>query len=389
MPPKLKWNAASVDLETVISEIGIGHTPRFSIDPQGQIIDPFGKLFIPVGINVNGANWVWGDPTIGASATMARWGFNTIRVNNFISGDPWGNGAPIFHENDDLVALVDEYTAKKYVVILCNHTYGSTTQLDVRIPANMARLIDWWEPIAEQFKENVYVWFNPINEPTSGPQGYSGPDYGLNDWQALSTQLGDAIRAVAPNCMLVFDGHGSGQDKGHGPSCMNQLDFTWPLFNFSAAIQKGPAMQAHFGRDRMIMSAHYYNEWAGIAQPYPGCVGPVDDPFFYFRSDTNAYLDRLRDLGIPMLYGEFGARVNDDEEWFQAGANDAARILMEQIAPVRTAPRPGILFWHASGGDLRYLENFRSEWTNWNGDYANLNFQGLGMVNYAQLVAAS
>jgi hypothetical protein len=130
-----------------------------------------------------------------------------------------------------------------------------------------------------------------------------------------------------------------------------------------------------------------------------GCTGSVGDPFSYFRSDALYYLSTLESLGVPMVFGEYGARTNYPEEWFIVGANDAAHILMEQVGPMKVATpgarRPGILFWHASGGDLRFLRKLESEGGSgidqnqafeWNEDPAELNWQGTAMLAYAQAV---
>lgn len=59
----------------------VGGTGWFTSNQAGQIIDPDGKEFIPVGVNANGPDWVWSDPTIGQSANMDKWRFNTLRLN--------------------------------------------------------------------------------------------------------------------------------------------------------------------------------------------------------------------------------------------------------------------------------------------------------------------
>jgi hypothetical protein len=379
--PQIKWADAEVDLQDTVGEIIDAGVLRFSVGPQGQLFNPHGDLFVPVGPNVNGQNWVWGDPTIGVADMMDTWSFNAIRVNNFIR--PW-TGFPDWHNNDDLAAIVDEYTAANCVVILANHTYGATTDTNVNGAGNMQDLINWWQPVAEQFKDNAYVWFNPINEPTGHPFGYSSPEYGLDVWLDICMTLGDAISEVAPHSTLLFDGHGIAQEKGH-PSCLNAPDFTWPPFQYSAAIQRASILQGHFGRNRVIMSAHFYGIWAGFGTPTAGCIGPDADPLQYFREDANYYFDTLRDIGVPMVVGEFGSRTVADEEWFMAGNKEASHIILDQVLPARSAPMPGMLFWHGSGGDLRFLQDW-NVWSAWDGDRDSLNWQGQAFLDYARSV---
>jgi hypothetical protein len=338
---------------------------------------------VPVGLNVNGPNWVWGDPTIGQSGHMARWGFNTIRVNSLIRC--W-SGQPCNHQNDNLDAIIDEYTAKKYVVMITNHTYGATTGAYLDSQSEADDLAAWWRGIAQRHGNNPYVWFNPVNEPTPHPgSATTDPTGGLDNWQAMSTRLADAITNVAPDAMLVFDGHSTGQDKGTW-SCRIAPDFTWPPFRASAAMQRATVLQNRYGRDRVIMSAHAYNQWTGgnTAGSPRNCPGPSSDPFLYWRQDMNYYLDQLQAKGVPLVWGEWGAR-NPSEEWYLIGGNDAAWMLVEQVAPGQDV-KPGALFWHGSGGDDRYLTNTRMTWTQWNGSTSSLNRQGIAFYNYAQAV---
>jgi hypothetical protein len=373
-----------------VSTLGI-----FTVAADGMISDPHGDPFVPLGVNISGVNWTWGEPEIGKADEMAKWHFNTIRVNNMIrcwSGNPCNNvcadaAAAVAY----LTPMVEEYTALGYVVMLTQHTYGATTQDDASAPAALADMIAWWNVVAAAFKDNPYVWFNPVNEPTGGVIGYdASTEFGLTIWTTIAETLGDAISAVAPSSVLVFDGHNAGQDKGH-VSCRADQDFTYKPFDYTAALERGNVLQTRYGRNRVIMSAHFYGFWVGSGPShyetfYPGCVGPVGDPLQHFREDANWYLDQVQLEGVPLVLGEWGAREFDAEEWYMEGSNDAAHMLTESILPTRSAPKPGLVFWHGSGLDLRYLETTQNYWWAWGGSTATLNRQGLAFYNYTTSV---
>jgi hypothetical protein len=387
---QLRWDNAEVDLETVSAPLTAG-VARFTFAADGSMIDPDGNPFVPVGMNVNGSNWVWPEATLGESDKMALWGINTIRTNNYSRPNP---PYPDFHNNDDIRAIVEEYTSQNYVVMVANHTYGASSGVYMQPGGSTSTetyfqdLINWWLPLASDLKDNPYVWFNLINEPTGGPAAYPAPDFGLDWWMTLQTRLADAISEVAPNSMIVFDGHNAGQEKSH-PSTRNAPDFTIPPFAYTAALSRGPALQARYGRDRVILSAHMYGVWAAFDQPgtYPNAYGPNSDPWLYFRSDMNFYFDECARLGIPLIVGEFAARTNDPDDWYMAGSTTTAHVLLEQVLPGRTpldVVQPGVLFWHGSGGGNQYLELTRSSWLDWAGSDSTLNWQGQAFVNYAR-----
>jgi hypothetical protein len=69
---------------------------------------------------------------------------------------------------------------------------------------------------------------------------------------------------------------------------------------------------------------------------------------------------------------------------YLVGANDAAHVFMSRSLRTKTV-KLGSLFWHGSGGELRYLEVTRDEWTGWDG-IEPLNWQGQALLNYAKSI---
>jgi mannan endo-1,4-beta-mannosidase len=373
----LPWSSGQDDAgATATRAPGRGHG-RFTVGPGGRILDPRGRTFVPVGVNANGPNWVWPGATVGQSAKMARWHFNTLRINTCITR--CGTN-PRSRTNNDLRRLVAEYTAKRYVVIIAQHQYGAATLAG---RAELAHLRGWWRRTAARYRNNPYVWFDPLNEPTGHG---SDADPGLAAWWRISTSIADVIHRAAPRSVIVFDGNGYGQDKGtwacsHAPGWGKAPHF-W--LERSAGVVYGRALQRRYGVDRVVISPHVYGQWAGNREW--GCAGPAHDPYRYWRQDLNLYLDRLRQLGLPVVVGEYGSTNTAAEEgWSQTGAWEAAHILMEQVAP-RRVPKVGVEFWHGSCCDTHPLTEPDADWSAWSGDPAQLTWQGRDLYRYARLV---
>jgi len=340
------------------------------VTDRGRIIDPQGRDFIPVGVNANGQNWVWGEPTIGKSGKMALWHFNALRVNNcitFCQVAQWDT-------NDNLDALVNEYTSKRYVIILAQHQYGAGGQNGGTLTdANVQRLADWWRTTAARYKDNPYVWFNPINEPTTQADPAS-PE--LPQWWSINTRIADAIKSVAPNNMLVFDGHSWGQEKGTW-GCTNANGSGW--LNNSAALRYGPDLKARYGAS--AIDTHFYGQWAWNANA--GCAGPVSDPYMYWRNDMRTYMQRVKDAGVALFAGELGSTNSKASEpsWC-GGCWDAAHIFYE-LAPQFGV---GVTPWHGSSGTPFDLMSPDYSWDQWDGNESVLLWQGRSLLNYAKSI---
>jgi len=347
----------------------------FSFGSLGQIIDPDGKEFVPVGVNASGPDWVWNDPTIGQSAIMDMWRFNTLRVNAcFQGGCPNSDGTPAaydFHTNDDLDGIVSEYTAKKDVIVIANMQWGAGGNWADHIP----ELTAWWKTTAARYKDNPYVWFNLENEPTTS--AVTDNPQVLTDWANLHTQISQAIRAVAPHNIIVLDGNDWGQEKGTwscDPLAPAGPGQGYPYVN-SAIVNMGPQVQANVGP--VLFSLHVYGTWGGGEAQ--GCTPELWDATF------NAYVAKVRSLGLPLVIGEAGANaVKADERWSEGGSWNAVHMLARVLpaAPVKT----GVLFWHGSAGSGFSLFSPQENWTEYPRVSASLNWEGQFMFDYAHKV---
>src|SRR5664280_2738080 len=343
-------------------------TGWFTSDANGRILDPTGKEFVPVGVNANGPDWVWNDATIGQSANMDKWRFNTLRLNAcYVGGCPSPDGTVAFdwHTNDNLDGIVSEYTAKKYVIMIDSHMWSGGTYA-----GHEQAIVDWWKATAARYKDNPYVWFNLINEPTTDPNGQA-------EWSRISTLIAQAIRSVAPQNMLVMDGATWGQDKGTttcDPSAPAGPDSAHP-WQFSSIVNSGPGMEAAFGP--VAFSVHTYGWWGG--NEANGCTPALWDATF------KAYVDKVHSLQLPLLIGEAGAHVTKAEETGTEGGVWNATQMLTRVLP--TLPvKVGLLFWHGSGGAPYNLYAPFHSWTDYDQFKGSLNWMGQFVYAYAHQV---
>lgn len=284
----------------------------FSTTSDGHIHDPAGANYIPIGCNVAGPGYHedWAKSTAGLSTAMAKWHFNSVRMN-------WAPHTPGPY-NTDLVGLVKEWTDKGYVVALdfqsgISGTYPSGAG---GVGLSLASVIGYWQQAATLFKDNPYVWYNIWNEPGSGSRPVE---------QNYLDELGaiiDAIRAIDTDAMFVIDDSSWGQG-------VSTWDGTYVTAANSGLLHFGTALKARCG-GRMIGSWHVYNQWqAG------GNVA--------IKAQMLDYLGQCRALGIPMICGEAAADGWDNgafqsyHEGYQAAINAC------------TTGGYGMWAWHGQG----------------------------------------
>jgi hypothetical protein len=356
---------------------------RFSIGPDGVIFDLSGHVFTPVGVNVNGPNWVWGDTqdTAASVGGMAPWHFNTVRVNIWTFCH---DGVPCVHTNDNLDAIVNAYTSRHYVVILDEHDYGTNGDMT----ADQINTVKaWWAANAPKYKDNPYVWFDVANEPSGGWLSTDTAQTALARWYGIVTNIADTVHAAAPNSMLVIEGVYNAQDHNTWNcthSWGSQYLSTDPNVGYTGALTHGKDLQARYGNQHVVFSAHIYGMWAG--QKNYGCLGPFNDLYQYWREDLNTYLNGLQAEDLPLLVGEYGAVDNiGDEQWYAGGAWDAAHAFMEQVAPNR-AVKPGVIHWACSPETGYPLANPDHWCLGYDPTQVTLAWQGTDLFSYAKLV---
>ncbi|NLA37223.1 MAG: glycoside hydrolase family 5 protein [Actinobacteria bacterium] len=303
-------------------------TGRFHI-VGNDIVDPDGNVFYPIGANVavrqggfeNGYTFNWRGTATGRSAAVAAWGWNTVRATVICNSPGTPNQGQI---DAGIDALIDEYTARKIVVMVeCHDVTGKNpTPADARV----AGVYRFMERLAAKYATNPYVWFNVFNEPIEKD---SPSD--VEAWMVLQRDALARIRALAPSNVFVADIPGYGQ--------------AFHTFTGDKSVTRLGA-----GQCNVLYGWHAYG-----ALGSDGKFGRFEDYADPVRSRANhaAALQYIVDHDIPVVVGEFGDPLTLDEG--TAGLpiwnRNAARALID-LAP---AAGVGLLWWHATGDSNNWL----------------------------------
>lgn len=294
-----------------------------------DIVAPDGRIFVPMGANVavrqgryeTGYTFNWNGTATDRSADVAAWGWNTVRAN-VICNSP---GTPTQAEIDaGIDAFIDEYTAKKIVVIVDCHdvTGANPTSGSIKVQG----IYRFMDRLAAKYRNNPYVWFNVLNEPISGS---SAAD--LDAWLALHRDALARLRSIAPHSIFVADlpGYGQAMDSFFGDRSVARLGagqcnvlYSWHAYG---ALGNG----SRFGS---------YNDWADPTRS---------------RANHQAALDWIASGSLPVMIGEFGdpLTLNEGTAGQPIWNRNAARAVME-FAP---AADVGLLWWHATGDSGVFL----------------------------------
>ncbi|NJK47886.1 glycoside hydrolase family 5 protein [Candidatus Gracilibacteria bacterium] len=254
-----------------------------------KIYDPNGREFISKGTNM----FAW-ERTSNVNSYVNTWGFNTIRVPNYLLGS---YNQP--HPNADGYAtnrqIVDAFTSRGAVVIFDAHDrigrYYDGTEFEV--------LKNYWRDMARQFGNNPYVWFNLHNEPGNG---IANP----NKWVNYHRELIDIIRSEGANNIVVVDGESWGQD-------------------YRTQTIPTAANQIMNGNNNVLFSIHVYDQWNG--------------------RNIGQYFDTVQSQGIPIIVSEYGS-TNVGRSTLDASQRMMAAAQEREI---------GRIVWVAKANDLNDL----------------------------------
>jgi hypothetical protein len=306
-------------LITVCGLIGIEQGPSSSAAASlnfttngSQITDPDGNAFIPRGSNFNGPHFVWEPNPIGKSSTVQDvWKMNTIRLD--VALDRVTNDYPHYNfgSSSDFDAIINEYTAKKIVVMLAQFTLRAGSYPTA---AELNELKGWWADKAAKYKDNPYVWFNLQNEP--GENGWMLPPD--DTWYANHVAMSQAIRATGAQNVIVYDGAHFGQERAGGGN------------DQSAFLRWGTQLKAEFGNT--VFSVHVYDRWDTAEQ-------------------LGQFLADVQGQGLPIIIGETGF----PEQWEAVDRGAGIRAGAIAAFQAATERRVGLFSWHAQGGDNHNL----------------------------------
>jgi len=245
-----------------------------------EILDPDGQKFIAKGVNVNGPRWPWSRDTLqDVDLIVDKWKFNTVRVTMYPRMAFWN-----ISNNMDLDGIINAFTSKHVVTMIEDHDFtglyplaNGVTDKEGSYYMSLEELKAYWVDLANKYKDNPYVWFNPMNEPGLG--GLSNAASAAR-WKVVHEEIIKAIRDAGAANIIVLDGHNYGQEGGFKNGTAD-----------SAILTNGEDLVAHY--DNLVFSLHMYGEWMDGQQ----------------RLET--YLDTAADKGLAVMIGEYGAGVDN------------------------------------------------------------------------------
>jgi mannan endo-1,4-beta-mannosidase len=313
---------------------------------NGVIYDPSGNLFVPVGANL-GTNlafdWRGTAKTHGVDAVA--WGWNCVRLN-ILSTDNVGyswlannaGGIPAFLNYLD--TIVQEYTSLGIAVHCGAHDDPKTSGLNQTTFEN--QMVTFWAAAAAKWKDNPYVWYNPINEPR----------YANEEWVALHRKFCSAIRGAGAKAPIICDAPGAGQDLG---------PLSWVVGGLSAKFayeaDMAPVLNSQYG-DIIVACHNYGAKWDTQAK-------------------AETWIDATRAAGLTPLFDEFGYTIDGSST---AGSYQANYDAAQAVFAAHASRGVGISWWHGTHGDNYSLKlNGNAFWDG--GNSVGLSAAGVQMWN--------
>jgi Cellulase (glycosyl hydrolase family 5). len=236
---------------------------------NGRIYDPSGKEFQPRGVDVDDVRVAMQDIDL----ITKDWSANMIRLSPYNAKD----GVPTY-DKETLGKVVEEYTKRGVVVELTDGLRGRWG--DILQGKELQDHANYYKEMAEQFKDNPYVWFATPNEAGAVIKPGSAQD---KAWLNEEVTINKAIRDTGNKNIIV------------------QGDATWGQGSTSgdqSALLRHADTLKKFGN--MVAGQHVYND----------------------RPDAEVLLDKsidnLRDKGFAVLFDEVG-----DALW--AGGNQPVK----------------------------------------------------------------
>lgn len=283
---------------------------------EASIVAPDGERFVPIGVNLVGPDGFFNaDAVTAGHAEVLRdaWNVNSVRLNACLpEGCPYTG---VHNErNDDLDALVEEYTGAGLVVMIALHQIEPGSWPDDEL---LGRMADWWHDVALRYADEPLVWFNLLNEP-----GHDRP--ASRRWLDIHRRLLDAVRSAGAENLVVVDGTQWGQEAGgDGSGPVRSED--------SAILTYGDDLKGD--DDAVAFAFHAYDQWASEHEPDETRDARMTD-----------FIQRVRAEGHAVLIGETGTPANesccDDRS---LGTATAYRVASQLGV--------GLLAWHGQGVD--------------------------------------
>ncbi len=279
---------------TASSVVATG-TGQFTVS-NGHIFDPNGKLYIPIGINIDQNESTYAvTNTAGQPLTTLFPGINHIRLRTNSTANPLQSNAT-YPDPTTFDAIVNAVTPLGIVVEIedhsCNGGYiesptAGVTSTICAVPqqgtAAFTPMATWWAAMATHFKSNPYVWFGSLNEPCSD----SACDYGSAVGLVSNYQQGifNAIRGTGSNAMIqMLAGLGGGNCQTVGAG-------------------NGFVAADYATMNNIIWELHAYNNDGATPGNNSQIAGSVAAGCGYLAAQTIQSADGV----VPVIFGEWGS----------------------------------------------------------------------------------
>ncbi|KOP22822.1 hypothetical protein AMR41_29450 [Hapalosiphon sp. MRB220] len=315
------------------------------------IIDPNGKEFIPRGFNIAGYNYTYtaqrqGTAYINGVARvigpypqdaipyLQAWGVNTVRLHGDIF-NPTSRGGDF---RADKMAAVDEavqaITGAGMVCIL-EYAHWINNQAAGGILTNnsfptLQQVIDKGVEFANLYKNNPYVWLEPVNEPVGTITPSSSQ---LDAWVYMYQKFIKAIRDAGCNNIIVCNGIAWGQEGSN-------WNADPVITSRSAILSRGRQLLSFRDPDNsntpivdyknILFGFHMYEQWGNDAN------GFTQEGY---NNKFRDYVDRVHALDLSLFVGEFGA----------FNANNQTEKATQAFYTVSKEKRVGGLYWDWHG----------------------------------------
>ena len=253
-----------------------------------HIFDFNGNEFIPRGVNADhwGGSEQWADLRKTAIRNIKKSGANAVRI---VFGHNYGSGC-VNTTPKERIEVLKRYVENHLVPIYEYHFDGDTKepwQLDEAVDERI-KDIKWLEENDPAWLKEFekYVIINIINEKLFDS---------YEEWYQAYAAAIVRLRDAGIKNLLMIDS----TNYGNTPQ---------PL------LEKGKDLIQADPEHNIVFSLHTYGGWRNPGDPQ---IGDPKDPWSYFN--TPERLDKLREAGIPVVFGEFNntayaeGKITDDE----------------------------------------------------------------------------
>ena len=262
--------------------LAVATTNSFSV-ANGNIIAPDSSVFVARGINVyDGAQGQVSTNADGQPLTTLFPGVNFIRLATFQYSDP-----------SYFQAFVQTMSAH-HIVVEIEHHSGAGGGVAPLTGQALTDESSWFATLAGAFKDNPYVWFGTLNEP-------SGPG---SDLTAEQVSNYDAIRGAGNDNMIMMEILG---DYATG--------------SLTVGAGHGLIASPYANMKNIIWDFHYYNWLSG----YSADVGTNANLLASFIGQSQTIPSA--DGTVPVLIGEYGVSTDGNSE---DGGGTATCIAVQQ-----------------------------------------------------------